>query len=175
MNASEQMKNELKNIGRNESWINVTNQIRHFATTTLGKTKPGCRHIDKETWWWDAEIQKAVRKKKETFKKWQSSGRALKTSAHTKTKNRRYGVHAVSSAKSAHYKEMYGKLSTKEEENHIYKLAKSRNLASQDIEHVSTIKGADNKLIWDGSQVKYYNGGKNTSTWPQTKNSRIHQ
>jgi len=102
-------KERTEKIDRNETWINVTNQIRNLAITALGKTKPGCRYIDKETWWWNAEIQSAVRKKKEAFKKWQGSRSAedLRAYKDEKSATRR----AVSSAKFAHHKEMYDKLS----------------------------------------------------------------
>ncbi|MGL4506555.1 MAG: hypothetical protein ACRCUF_12560 [Aeromonas sobria] len=34
----------------------------------LGKTKPGKQMIDKQIWWWNDKVQKAVKEKKAAFK-----------------------------------------------------------------------------------------------------------
>ncbi len=41
-------------------WNEAVAQIHQVGARTLGKTKPGRKYIDKQTWWWNEEVQKAL-------------------------------------------------------------------------------------------------------------------
>jgi len=126
-------------------------EIRELATATIGKTKPGRRFIDKQTWWWNDEIQDEIRLKKKAFKNWQQT-RAPEDHLRykgSKSKARK----AVVQAKAAHYQDIYYDLATRSAENRIYKLCKSRNRATQDIDNVTAIRDENNKLLWEPRQI----------------------
>eukprot|EP00794_Sanderia_malayensis_P010282 gene10282-11342_t len=42
------------------------------AKETLGESKAG-KYLEKETWWWNEEVQEAVRNKKQAFRLWSKS------------------------------------------------------------------------------------------------------
>ena len=43
------------------------------AEEICGATKGG-KHVERETWWWNEEVQESLRRKKDAFKKWQIQG-----------------------------------------------------------------------------------------------------
>ena len=45
-------------------------KIIETAKEVLGGNRPGTS-LEKYPWWWNEEVQKAVKKKKVAFKKWQ--------------------------------------------------------------------------------------------------------
>ena len=47
----------------------LLNSVREVCGETTGR-----RQRDRETWWWNEEVQLAVREKKSAFKRWQSEG-----------------------------------------------------------------------------------------------------
>jgi hypothetical protein len=48
-------------------WMWMTTCIRKVASEEFGVTKGGKRE-DKETWWWNEKVQKAIKEKKECFR-----------------------------------------------------------------------------------------------------------
>ena len=49
----------------------------------------------------------------------------------------------IAATKSAHYEDLYQKLSTREGEKAVYRLARARNAATKDIQIVKTIKDSN--------------------------------
>ena len=47
----------------------MLNSAREVCGETIGR-----RQKDRETWWWNEEVQLAVREKNLAFKEWQSEG-----------------------------------------------------------------------------------------------------
>ena len=54
----------------NTAWSEQAQHIKTCAESTLGATKPGRRFIDKQTWWWNEEVQKTIKDKKNAYKIW---------------------------------------------------------------------------------------------------------
>uniref|UniRef100_A0A914XBY4 Endonuclease/exonuclease/phosphatase domain-containing protein n=1 Tax=Plectus sambesii TaxID=2011161 RepID=A0A914XBY4_9BILA len=54
-------------------WTNLVNTIHQAAEAALGKTKPGRRFIDKQVWFWNDDVQQAVKAKKEALTTWRTS------------------------------------------------------------------------------------------------------
>lgn len=48
-------------------WKWAVDNIHHAAESIMGKTKPARKLIDKQTWWWNEEVQRAIREKKKGF------------------------------------------------------------------------------------------------------------
>ncbi|XP_067122759.1 craniofacial development protein 2-like [Centruroides vittatus] len=98
--------------------------VQHIHTTAsiiLSNTKFDRRYLHKCIWWWNEEVQAAVRENKMMFKRWWQSG--------TKDDYQRYrnlkslANRAVAAAKVAHYNRLYEDLDTPEGANKIYRLA----------------------------------------------------
>jgi hypothetical protein len=49
-------------------WMKMVTCIRKVALEELGVTKGG-KYETKETWWWNEKVQKAIKEKKECFKR----------------------------------------------------------------------------------------------------------
>ena len=60
---------------------------------------------------------------------------------------------AVAKAKSACYDRVYQELNTRAGENNIYRLAKARHRATQDIEQVKNIKDSNHQLLQDDDAI----------------------
>ena len=50
------------------TWGKMTTCIRKVATKVLGVTK-GSKGAIKDTWWWNEDVQKALKEKKECYKR----------------------------------------------------------------------------------------------------------
>jgi hypothetical protein len=48
-------------------WMGISSYIRKVASEEFRMTKGGKREV-KETWWWNENVQKAIKKKKECFR-----------------------------------------------------------------------------------------------------------
>ena len=88
------------------------------AKEILGETSGG-KYVERESWWWNDEVHKAVKEKRNSFKKWQSS-RTTEDLADYR-ENRTNAKKAVTTAKDAGYEELYTKLDSREGQDMIYK------------------------------------------------------
>ena len=71
------------------------------AEEICGATKGG-KHMERETWWWNEEVQESLRRKKDAFKKWQMQGGNELKKAYKNMK--REAKDAVANAKTRHTK-----------------------------------------------------------------------
>ena len=55
--------------GLPDEWDKTAEMLRKTAETVLGVTF-GKRKGDRETWWWNEEVQKSIKEKKEAKKAW---------------------------------------------------------------------------------------------------------
>ena len=87
--------------------------LRKAAETILGVTF-GKRKRDKETWWWNEEVQKSIKKKKEAKKTWDKirNENTKKIFKEKKSKAKK----AVAMAKGRAYDNLYARLETKKGE-----------------------------------------------------------
>ena len=103
----------------------------------LGETYGG-KYVERESRWWNDDVQKAVKEKRYSFRKWQSS-RTTEDLAEYR-ENKTNAKKAVTSPKDAGYEELYTKLDSREGQDMIYKLAKTRyrrTLDQEDIDYVT--------------------------------------
>lgn len=45
-------------------WTEAAERIHNIAEDTVGSTKPGRKYIEKQVWWWNEEVQKAIKAEK---------------------------------------------------------------------------------------------------------------
>ena len=90
-----------------ESWKLFKKVVMGAAEEICGATK-GEKHMERETWWWNEEMQKSMRRKKDAFKKWQLQGRNELKEAYKNMK--REAKAAVAKTKNEAYKEWCDKM-----------------------------------------------------------------
>jgi hypothetical protein len=117
--------------------MKMTTYIRKVALKKFRVTKRGKRET-KEIWWWNENVQKAIKEKKECFRCMhlnRSVDNVERYKVVKKTVKR-----AMSEARGQIYDGLYQWLGTKEGENDIYTMAKSRERKTKDIIQVNCIK-----------------------------------
>jgi len=108
----------------------------------------GSRRDAKDTWWWNVEVQKAIKEKKDCFRRLYLDRSATNMEIYKGAK--KAAKRAVSEARGRAYEDLYQRLNTKEGERDIYKMAKTRERKTRDVNQVKCIKdGADQLLVKD--------------------------
>ncbi len=62
-----QRKNDTNNI----DWEQLQSNILQAAKEVLGETRGRPRQVQRETWWWNCQVQSAIRSKRVAFRNWQ--------------------------------------------------------------------------------------------------------
>lgn len=135
----------------NSMWMGMATCIRKVASEEFGVTKGGKREA-KETWWWNEKVQKAIKEKKECFRRMhldRSADNVERYKVAKKTAKR-----AVSEARGRMYDGLYQRLGTKEGEKDIYRMAKSRERKTRDIIQVKCIKDETERLLTKDEDIK---------------------
>lgn len=156
--AKDRLTNTLEqlhiNLDQPSTWIweDATNGMRTTAIETMGKTKPGRKYIDKQVWWWTAEIQEAVKKKKVARKVWWNT----KTDAAYQEYRSFCSMvkREVARVTAAHFARLYEALDEPGGENGIYRIAKVRNQATLDIGQVKHVRDVDGWVLHDPEVVQ---------------------
>ena len=132
------------------TWEEICNMINTSAKEILGETSGG-KYVERESWWWNGDVQKAVKEKRDSFKKWQSS-RTTEDLADYR-ENRTNAKKAVTTAKDAGYEELYAKLDSREGQDMIYKLAKTRYRRTLDQEDIVYITDERKHIITEPNRI----------------------
>ena len=98
----------------------------------------GKRKGDRETWWWNEEVQKSIKEKKEAKKAWDKIRNENTKKIYKEKKSK--AKKAVAMEKGRAYDNLYARLETKEGEKELYRLARQRHRAGKDVQHVRVIK-----------------------------------
>ena len=132
-------------------WTSMARVLKETARKALGVTS-GQRKPDKETWWWNKEVQEGIKKKRVAMKSWQCQGdqESREVYEEVKCKVKR----EVAKAKEKAYDELYANLSTKEGEKDLYRLARQRDRAAKDVQQVRVIKDADGSVLIGEERVR---------------------
>ena len=110
----------------------------------LGETS-GYVWKDKETWWWNENVQDSVQRKKAAKKQWE---RMQHDKYREEYRERNKEVkRAVAQAREEACQEIYEGLESREGQDKVYSLARSRNKATKDINKMKQIKGEDGQVI----------------------------
>ena len=126
------------------SWI--AGAIIETATDVLGKTSGG-QQVNRETWWWNEQVQECIKEKKTKFKKWQKTQQEVDRQEYLLAK--KGAKKAVAEARIDAYTGINQKLESWEGQKGVYKLAKSREKATRDIAQVKLIKDREGRVIQD--------------------------
>ena len=136
--------------GLPDEWDKMAEMLRKTAETVLGVTF-GKRKGDKETWWWNEEVQKSIKEKKEAKKAWDKIRDENTKKVYKEKKNK--AKKAVAMAKGRMHDNLYARLETKEGEKELYRLARQRNRAGKDVQHVRVIKDENGNVMINSEAV----------------------
>ena len=120
-----------------DEWKKTAEMLRKTGEIVLGVTF-GKRKRDRETWWWNEEVQESIKEKKEAKKTWYKirDENTKKIYKEKKIKAKK----AVAIAKGHAYDNLYQRLETKEGEKELYRLARQRDKTGKDVQHLKVIK-----------------------------------
>ena len=133
-----------------DEWATTAKVVRETARKVLGVTS-GQRKEDKETWWWNEEVQENIQRKRLAKKKWDSQ-RDEESRQEYKEMRRKAKIE-VRKAKDRAYGELYERLDTKEGEKDLYRLARQRDRAGKDVQQVRMIKDKDGNVLTSEESV----------------------
>ncbi|KAK3505678.1 hypothetical protein QTP70_004488, partial [Hemibagrus guttatus] len=127
-----------------DDWETTAEVIRETGRKVLGVSS-GRRKEDKETWWWNEEVQDSIQRKRLAKKKWDMD-RTEENRQEYKELQRRV-KREVSKAKQKAYDELYTRLDTREGEKNLYRLARQRDRDGKDVQQVRVIKDRDGRVL----------------------------
>ncbi|KAK3506799.1 hypothetical protein QTP70_028368, partial [Hemibagrus guttatus] len=127
-----------------DDWETTAEVIRETGRKVLGVSS-GRRKEDKETWWWNEEVQDSIQRKRLAKKKWDMD-RTEENRQEYKELQRRV-KREVSKAKQKAYNELYTRLDTREEEKDLYRLARQRDRDGKDVQQVRVIKDRNGRVL----------------------------
>ena len=130
----------------------MATNIRKVTSKVCGVTK-GSEGEAKDTWWWNEEVQRAIKEKKECYRRLyhdRSVDNIEKYKVAKKTAKR-----AVSVAKGRAYEDLYQHLSTKEGEKDIYRMARVRERKTRDFNQVKCIKDEREHLLVKEDEIRH--------------------
>ena len=127
----EEVLREIRLENDADDWWNVNSRMiltvgEHVQGKTSGKGPPG----DKESWWWNEDTQKAIKKKAEARKNHERQ-RSDESKQAFKEANK-IAKREVGRSKAIFRNELYDNLETPEGQRNIHRIAKARNRATKD-------------------------------------------
>jgi hypothetical protein len=128
----------------------MTTCVRKVASEVFSVSR-GAKQEAKDTWWWNDELQRAIREKKECFKRLHHDKSAANIEGYKIVK--RVAKRAVSVAKGQAYDGLYQRLGTKEE-NDIYRMVRIRERKTRDINQIKCIKDGTDRLLVKDEEIK---------------------
>ncbi|KAK3548023.1 hypothetical protein QTP70_002688 [Hemibagrus guttatus] len=134
-----------------DDWETTAEVIRETGRKVLGVSS-GRRKEDKETWWWNEEVQDSIQRKRLAKKKWDMD-RTEENRQEYKELQRRV-KREVSKAKQKAYDKLYTRLDTREGEKDLYRLARQRDRDGKDVQQVRVIKDRDGRVLTSEESVQ---------------------
>ncbi|KAK6749802.1 hypothetical protein RB195_002045 [Necator americanus] len=139
------------------------------AENTLGKTTLGKPKVQKATWFWNEEVQAAIREKKSRYKLWWRTRQLEDQGAYLAAK--REAKKAVSKAKSDRYKAVYDMLDTRKDERAVYCLVRARHRSTLDMETPTSLWEVMEPFC--AALLRSWRGGESTTITCVTKSSIV--
>ncbi|KAK3535643.1 hypothetical protein QTP70_018435 [Hemibagrus guttatus] len=112
-----------------DDWESTAEVIRETGRKVLGVSS-GRRKEDKETWWWNEEVQDSIQRKRLAKKKWDMDRTEENRQEYKELQHR--VKREVFKGKQKAYDELYTRLDTREGEKDLYRLARQRNRDGKD-------------------------------------------
>ncbi|KAK3523836.1 hypothetical protein QTP70_010447 [Hemibagrus guttatus] len=133
-----------------DDWETTAEVIRETGRKVLGVSS-GRRKEDKETWWWNEEVQDSIQRKRLAKKKWDMD-RTEENRQEYKELQRRV-KREVSKAKQKAYDKLYTRLDTREGED-LYRSDRQTDRDGKDVQQVRVIKDRDGRVLTSEDSVQ---------------------
>jgi hypothetical protein len=133
-----------------DMWLKMATCVRKVASEVFGVSRGGKKEV-KETWWWNDEVQRAI-KEKECFKRLHFNKSATNIEGYRLAK--RSAKRAVSVAKDQAFDDFYQRLGMKEGEKDIYRIVRTRERKTRDINQIKCIKDGTDRLLVNDEEIK---------------------
>ncbi|KAK3574870.1 hypothetical protein QTP86_018337 [Hemibagrus guttatus] len=134
-----------------DDWETTAEVIRQTGRKVLGVSS-GRRKEDKETWWWNEEVQDSIQRKRLAKKKWDMDRTEENRQEYKELQCR--VKREVSKAKQKAYDELYTRLDTREGEKDLYRLDRQRDRDGKDVQQVRVIKDRDGRVLTSEESVQ---------------------
>ncbi|KAK3516533.1 hypothetical protein QTP70_021738 [Hemibagrus guttatus] len=134
-----------------DDWETTAEVIRETGRKVLGVSSVR-RKEDKETWWWNEEVQDSVQRKRLAKKKWDMDRTEENRQEYKELQCR--VKREVSKAKQKAYDELYTRLDTREGEKDLYRLARQRDRDGKDAQQVRVIMDRDGRVLTSEESVQ---------------------
>ncbi|KAK3516038.1 hypothetical protein QTP70_002514 [Hemibagrus guttatus] len=134
-----------------DDWETTAEVIRETGRKVLGVSS-GRRKEDKETWWWNEDVQDSIQRKRLAKKKWDMDRTEENRQEYKELQHR--VKREVSTAKQKAYDELYTRLDTREGEKDFYRLARQRDRDGKDVQQVRVIKDRDGRVLTSEESVQ---------------------
>ncbi|XP_026498876.1 uncharacterized protein LOC113402778 [Vanessa tameamea] len=149
--------NEMEEKLVDECWNEMARHIRKVAKDVFGESK-GKGLIDRDTWWWNEEVQNVLREKKVAFKEWQVV-KNVNTSLKDEKKEvykefKRRAKKAVAVARAKVQENLYNSLNSPRGQKELYRITKERERRSRDIPHIKCMKNEAGKVLCRDEEIK---------------------
>ncbi|KAK9135564.1 hypothetical protein Syun_014894 [Stephania yunnanensis] len=138
-------------LDANTMWLEMSSCIRRVGSNILGISK-GLGPPKKETWWWNEDVQRAIKTKRDMYRK---IHKCQDEDAYNQYREaRKQAKKVVSQAKTNFMEDLYTKLGNRDGEKYIYRLAKLRDKKKQDLSHVRCIKDENQNVLTREEDIK---------------------
>lgn len=134
-----------------DDWQTTAEVIRETGRKVLGVSH-GRRKEDKETWWWNEEVQDSIKRKRLAKKKWDMERTEESRQNYQDLRHR--VKREVAKAKQKAYDGLYTRLDTREGEKDLYRLARQRDRDGRDVQQIRVIKDEDGKVLTSEDSVQ---------------------
>uniref|UniRef100_A0A8D8YAF2 Craniofacial development protein 2 n=3 Tax=Cacopsylla melanoneura TaxID=428564 RepID=A0A8D8YAF2_9HEMI len=146
----------LEKISREEdveTWWTVNSEIiKRVGVKVMGMTSGKGAPENKESWWWNEEVQGMVKLKKVAWKKWDISGREEDRLEYQRAKKN--AKRAVAVAKAKAIEEGYRDIENGEGERRLLRIAKAKDRESKDVTVIKQIKDKEGNVLQDHNHIK---------------------
>ena len=130
--------------GLSDEWDKIAEMLRKTAENVLGLIF-GKQKGDRETWWWNEEVQESIKEKKEAKKTWDKIRDETTKKIYKEKKSK--AKKAVVMVKGCAYEDFYARLETKEDEKELYRLARQKDRAGKDVQHARIIQDRNGNVM----------------------------
>ena len=159
-----QQKNEAQSeIGWDQLQCNVIQAVKQV----FGETRGRPRQVQRETWWWSCEVQRAIKNKKLAFKRWQKSktdnDRKMYKDASKLSKK------AVAKAREESWQTLSRNISKTETQNKMFRIARQMKTEGKDVVQGNFVKSETGEILVEEADIKirwkeYFEGLLNKSS-----------
>ena len=134
-----------------EIWEGMKEILVTTATEVCGRTS-GKPRWDKETWWWNQEVQTAIKEKRLATKRWEEDNNDQTKERYRQAK--REAKRTVAVARREAQREWYEMLEIPEGEKVIYRVARARENERQDVDKIEIIKDENGNILVEENSIK---------------------